>query len=84
MTKLANSFDLLLHHFFAIMHVNLEAKVLPKAASKGDRRLPYLNVSVVFFFSPPSTHTAFAFFALKITSVPFFLLFGTELKILIR
>ena len=74
MTKLANSFDLLLHDFFAIMYVNSEAKVLPKAASKGDRRLPYLNVSAVFF-SPPSTHTAFAFFDLEITSIPFFFFF---------
>ena len=75
MTKRANSF-LLLHNFFAIMHVNSEAKVLKNAASKGGRRLPYLNVIVVFLtsFHRPCLvrHLHFFFFALEITSISFF------------
>ena len=77
MTKLANSFDLLLHDFFAIMHVNSEAKVLPKAASKGDRRLSYLNVIVVFF---TSFHThCHCIFCIR-NKVHLILLVGTEPK----
>ena len=77
MTKLANSF-LLLHDFFAIMHVNSETKVLPNAASKGGRRLHYLSVIVVFF---NSFHRYWLvhhlhIFTLEITSIPFFFFFN--------
>ena len=83
MTKLANSF-LFLHDFFAIMHVNLEAKVLPNAASKGGMTRSSLYILMSFLLSsPPSTDTALSaiciFSALEITSILSFFFNRTEI-----